>query len=145
MDDYVLDPADFSARATVVGAFLEYNGKFITLRRHEKSKYAPNEWGLPGGKGEPGETKEQTVSREVLEETSIALPPTAFTHCQTLRIRHYGADIIFEAYCATLSEEPHVQLNPYDHSDWKLVTPQEALKLSLVSGNDILVKKKYSL
>jgi len=52
-----------------VGAVIICNGKILL----EKSKYEPGKgkWSIPGGLVELGETVEQTVIREVLEETGL--------------------------------------------------------------------------
>jgi len=52
-----------------VGAVIICNGKILL----EKRKYEPGKgkWSIPGGLVELGETVEQTVIREVLEETGL--------------------------------------------------------------------------
>ncbi len=58
-----------------VDAIIEQNGKVLLVKR----KYPPPGWALPGGFVEYGETVEEAVCREILEETSMELiDPTQF-------------------------------------------------------------------
>lgn len=50
------------------GAWITDDAGRALLIRHEGS---PNEWGIPGGGHEPGETMEETARREVHEETGV--------------------------------------------------------------------------
>lgn len=45
----------------------------ILLVEHHFFANGERYWGLPGGRQEPGETDEQTVAREVLEETNLVV------------------------------------------------------------------------
>lgn len=45
----------------------------ILLVEHHFFANGERYWGLPGGRQEPGETDEQTVAREVLEETCLVV------------------------------------------------------------------------
>jgi 8-oxo-dGTP diphosphatase len=58
------------ARVPCVGAvILDDDGRLLLVRRG----HAPSIgcWSIPGGRVEPGETDEQAVRREVLEETAL--------------------------------------------------------------------------
>lgn len=50
-------------------------GKFLLLRRSEKSHSNPGKWDLPGGKLIRREPIEEAVVREVWEETGISIAP----------------------------------------------------------------------
>jgi 8-oxo-dGTP pyrophosphatase MutT (NUDIX family) len=48
------------------------DGDVLLLRRSSSEANYPGHWALPGGKGEEGETPEQTAQREAIEEMGIA-------------------------------------------------------------------------
>jgi len=50
-----------------VTALIQKDGKVLACSRRNK----PTEWGLPGGKIDPGETPLQAIIRELEEETTI--------------------------------------------------------------------------
>jgi 8-oxo-dGTP diphosphatase len=61
-----------SARLQCVGAVIKDGAgrMLLILRGHEPGKGL---WSIPGGRIEPGETDEQAVIREVLEETGLTV------------------------------------------------------------------------
>lgn len=56
-------------------------GRLLLIRRGREP--GRGHWSLPGGRVEPGETDEQAVVREVLEETGLAV--TVGTHVGAVR------------------------------------------------------------
>jgi hypothetical protein len=52
-----------------VCALIEKEGKVLAVTRRNK----PDDWGLPGGKVEFGETNEAAIRREVKEETGLMI------------------------------------------------------------------------
>jgi ADP-ribose pyrophosphatase YjhB (NUDIX family) len=54
--------------------YLEKDGKvLLDLREDQPSKIYRNQWDLPGGQIEPGETIEEALVREFLEETGLMI------------------------------------------------------------------------
>jgi 8-oxo-dGTP diphosphatase len=58
-----------------VGAIVEQDGYVLLLKRSSQARHNKGLWDLPGGEYEPGETLEQTVIREVREETGLIVEP----------------------------------------------------------------------
>lgn len=57
-----------------VMGYLEKDDKVLLgLREDRSSKIYRNHWDLPGGRIEPGETVEETLRREFLEETGLVI------------------------------------------------------------------------
>jgi 8-oxo-dGTP pyrophosphatase MutT (NUDIX family) len=47
--------------------------KVLVLKRSRMVIYRPKRWDLPGGAADPGETKEEAATREVLEEAGLVI------------------------------------------------------------------------
>ena len=62
----------------VVAAVIKKDDKFFCCQRGKKNECA-FKWEFPGGKIEPGETREEALKREIKEEaiSPIRFPPTA--------------------------------------------------------------------
>jgi len=66
------------------------SGRLLLIQRG----HAPNagRWSLPGGRIEPGETPEEAVEREVLEETGLRPPEANFVG----RVRIPGDSVVYD-------------------------------------------------
>jgi 8-oxo-dGTP diphosphatase len=51
-------------------------GECLAIRRSASSRYDPGLWEIPGGKSDPGETIEESILREVAEETGLQIELT---------------------------------------------------------------------
>lgn len=121
--------------------FLEQpNGKYLFAKRSSKSKWNPGKWDIPGGKMSFGETPEQTVRREVKEETAqkiteLVLFDTISVHVKkpdkdlhTVRILFYG------------KAKGKAKKN-YESAKLKTCTLKEATKLDFVPKMKAELKK----
>jgi|SRR5271157_783881 len=56
----------------VVCAIIEHNGKILLGKRSAPRQHA-GFWELPGGKIDPGETAQNALSREIMEELGVTI------------------------------------------------------------------------
>jgi ADP-ribose pyrophosphatase YjhB (NUDIX family) len=83
-----------------VGAVIVHEGKVLLIQRAQEP--LRGEWSLPGGALELGETIEEAVRREVLEETGLIVEPIAVVEVfdrisrdEEMRVRYHYVLIDF--------------------------------------------------
>ena len=102
-----------AAKVIIIGP----DGRILTVRRSKTAPRRPLTWDFPGGMIERGETIEEAIHREVIEETRLSictLKPLA-------RQRLYGIDI----QLFTSSTDNTVVTLSYEHDMYQWVTPEE--------------------
>ena len=108
-------------------AMLQRDGRWLMqLRDESPSIVAPGCWGLFGGHLDPGETPEQGLRRELMEE--ISWQPTALEHVLVHNIQRRTA-YVFRAELSV----PIEQLQLLEGQDMALVSPVELLAGSIWS------------
>lgn len=68
-NDWTMKPGDF--HLTVLGVIMNNEGKFLITKRVMTKSWAPGHWEVSGGAAQAGETSEEAVKREILEETGV--------------------------------------------------------------------------
>ncbi len=97
----------------VVGAVLVMDGRILAARRGQAMSL-PGVWEFPGGKVEPGETPQQALRRELIEELGCRVEVgeriTATTH---------GRITLTTYYCRLLEGMPHAT----EHAELRWLAP----------------------
>lgn len=108
-------------------AFLHKDGKVFIAKRADSKDFLPGKFELPGGHVEFGETFQEGLARELMEEFGISVvvgnPVYAFTYTNEVKQSH-SAEVIF--LCTLKPDSPEPKLDPTDHSEYKWVSPEEA-------------------
>ena len=68
-NDWNMQPGDF--HLTVLGVLRRPDGTYLITRRRMDKEWAPGCWEVPGGGVSAGESAEDAVKREILEETGV--------------------------------------------------------------------------
>ena len=98
----------------VTAAFLEKDGKILIARRKPGAALA-GKWEFPGGKLEPGETPEQCLKRELMEEFGVETRIGAFICASKFDYKHLLIELlVYRAY--HLAGE--FKLNDQDQLAW---------------------------
>jgi len=112
----------------VAGVCINGKGEILITQRHEpKNPVIHNKWQLPGGGIEFGETTEETVKRELLEEIGcrvkvIKLIPYIASHVYD----EYKnpVQVVFASYiCKIISGKPNNK--HYETADYKWIKPEK--------------------
>ena len=124
--------------ATVGGLIHDGAGKILMIRTHKWS----HKWGIPGGKIERGESSEDALRREMMEETALKISDIRFVMVQDcidspefFRPEHF----LLLNYLAK-AESRDVTLND-EAEEFAWVTFEEAFKLDLNNATKILLDR----
>ncbi len=148
MDKFILTDTHseiFDNAIVCAGGYCTFEDKLLLLKRNPKKLFG-NMWGVPGGKLEPGETPEEGLIREVFEEVGFEVDKTLVEPIHTLYIQSAGSLshlVIYHMYFCPLLELPQLSLHLDEHLEAQWVTPEEGLKLQLVSAGGVEALKIY--
>jgi 8-oxo-dGTP pyrophosphatase MutT (NUDIX family) len=138
-------PENFTPRLETVGCFLENNGEFLILHRHDH-KPQGNTWGLPGGKIEPNENPREAVIRETEEETGCKIDFTRLSYFKGLYVRYNDYDFVYHIFHLPIKQKIDIKLEENSHKDFKWIKPEEALEMNnLIQDFDECIKQFYGI
>ena len=115
------------------------DGRILITKRSSKIDYMPLKWDIPGGTVEVGETVEEALLRELLEETHLNVIPIRPVYVysnlsqipskQTVQIiyscKYLGGDIV---------------LNPDEHDDYQWINRSELKDYECIAFLDAFSK-----
>jgi len=113
--------ADFSTAAVI-----RRGGRYLVAKRLPGGSMG-GRWEFPGGKAEAGESPEQALEREFLEE--FAVPITVGEHLVSTTFRNNGKNYRLLAFSAELGEG-RIELKEHEEIRWLLLEEIEALDLA---------------
>jgi 8-oxo-dGTP pyrophosphatase MutT (NUDIX family) len=113
-----------------VATIFDPEGRVLILLRGAGAHWKPLHWGAPGGLVEPGESPEDTVAREVQEETTLRVKNLVKLYVSETNIVHF----------ATQDYTGNVQLD-YEHDDFAWVYPDELTNYNIVPGMQESVRR----
>jgi len=112
-----------------VCAFIHKEDRLLIAKRAATKKFLPNKYELLGGHVEFGETAEEALKRELLEEIkvniTIEMPFHTFTYLTDNEETHC-LEIDYFAYLDPADQE--IKINPSDHSEYKWIKESEVSK-----------------
>jgi ADP-ribose pyrophosphatase YjhB (NUDIX family) len=124
--------------ATVGALIHDGGGNVLMIRTHKWSDM----WGIPGGKIERGESSEDALKREIMEETNLEISDIRFVmnqDCINSTEFYRPEHFILLNYLAKASTH-EVTLNE-EAEDFRWFTVDDALKLELNSATKILLQR----
>lgn len=124
---------NFNLRTEISTIFLEHNKHLLLLKRCAKEDQS-HTWGIPGGKAEKGEKPEQTVIRELKEETAIQIDTKNLTYHGSRYARIPNWDYIVHIYHVHLQEKPIVQIDSKEHTAYEWVSLHAFKLMPLLKG-----------
>lgn len=103
----------------VTAAILVHNGKILIAQKGPNDKRA-NKWEFPGGKIDPGETPEQALAREMMEEFLVQVE-VGDLYAESLYTYPEGEILVMAYFCRWVGGE----LTPTEHADYKWTSAKE--------------------
>ncbi len=130
--------------AHVALGVIERDGKILIAQRKDPNPLWDRKWEFPGGKVDAGETPEEAVVREIVEETGLS-PFSATllgTHTHDWTLTDHVLRVNLHLFRCPVGEGDVVQeeKTAYGHA-W--VSPEEALAYDLLEANADLIKKFF--
>jgi 8-oxo-dGTP pyrophosphatase MutT (NUDIX family) len=141
---YKEKPQSFDPKFDVISCFVEYNGEILLLHRQDH-KPEGNTWGVPAGKVDAGENILEAMTREIQEETGFVLPSQQLSYFGKVFVKYPTYDFVYHIYHTKLEQKQKVVINHAEHKDFKWISPENALNMSLIQDLDACIKLFYEL
>ena len=118
-------------RRVAVVFLVDPEGRVLMQHRDRHAKVSPNQWAMPGGKIEEGETPEEAARREVMEETGLDAGPILpyTTRTRPSVVTADGEVEMHVFYGPTEATQADVVLG--EGQAMVFLTPEEALAMDL--------------
>lgn len=121
---------------TVVAAIIQKNDTFLCVQRNKgKYDYISYKWEFPGGKVEQGESKDEAIKREILEELEMDVEVIS----EAITVNHQYPDfklIMHSLICNSNTPEP--KLN--EHVAYKWLPKSDLAKLDWAAADIPIVE-----
>ena len=132
------------------GVILKYRNKCLLCKRSENQSHA-NQWFIPTGKIERGETPREAAVRELYEETNFELSETDIDFVGTIPVIENGVKSETEfiyVFISELSDEilPDLESAPdgHEHTKCGYFSFKETKKLGLETNLQTIIKKYFN-
>ncbi len=116
-------------------------GRMLILRR-ANTAFGDGAWCLPGGKVDCGQSAEEALAAELIEELSVWLEQAIYLFSQDSPPEHPG-----EPHFLNLYFRCHVsgviRLNK-ESSAWAWIGPDELADYTVVFGNDVAIRSHFA-
>jgi len=123
-------------------ALIERKNKYLVTRRSRLSDYMPLKWDIPGGIVRPGETLEETIYREVSEETKLTIQVGhvvyVYANRDQLPLRQ-----TFQAIYLCKYKDGEVRLNPSEHDMYQWLNYDDIANVDMIDFLRELVKSYH--
>jgi 8-oxo-dGTP diphosphatase len=123
---------------SVAGIAVE-DGRFFIARRKAGGDLG-DKWEFPGGKVEPGESDEEALRREYLEEFGVSIQTGALLGSASFE--HHGKAYVVNAYRIYLSGQ---DLTLHEHTRWRWADPGEIEALDFAESDRKLLPVLFSV
>lgn len=137
---YQSPPPQFLSQFSVAACFVEDAGRILLLHRNDSERA----WGLPAGGIEDGESPIDAAIRELQEETGYRAIIDDVNDLGMTFVRGSQFDYTFHLYKVALDHPITVQLDEREHTDYRWVTPSEALSLPFIEDLDSYLNLHYA-
>jgi 8-oxo-dGTP diphosphatase len=121
----------------VVAAIIQHNDKILCVQRGEnKLSYISKKYEFPGGKIEQGESKEETIKREIIEELNMEISVIK----EFMTVNHQYPDFYLTMHSYICSCE-NTSVTLAEHIDYKWLSISEMEELDWAAADIPIVNK----
>ena len=120
----------------LVTAAVVFDGEKVLLTRRPDDKRHPGFWEFPGGKIDPGESPEQALCREMLEELDVEVRVSSIY--EVVFYRYEWGPVLILAYQCELLTDTLRDLGVAEH---RWVLPREMVNFNILPADQPIIDR----